>query len=106
MPKRESCGSVLPCGWPPLDPMPSTAPTCNPHRACGTAGCPTPPRLRALALLGRRPHQRVEDHVMPASEKPTQEATFCAAETQRAFLPSDRREVGHRPANWDVIFFP
>ena len=30
------------------------------------------PRLRALALLGRRPHQRVEGHVIPASEKPTQ----------------------------------
>jgi hypothetical protein len=41
MPKRESCGTALPCGRPPLDPMPSTAPTCNPHRACCTAGCPT-----------------------------------------------------------------
>ena len=28
------------------------------------------PRLRALALLERRPHQRVEGHVIPASEKP------------------------------------
>ena len=30
---------------------------------------------RALALLGRRSHQRVEGHVMPASEKPTQQQT-------------------------------
>ena len=48
MPKRESCGSVLHCGWPPLDPMPSTAPTCSPHRACCTAGCPP----TAISCLG------------------------------------------------------
>jgi hypothetical protein len=28
-----------------------------------------------LALLERRPHQRVEGHVIPASEKPTQKET-------------------------------
>jgi hypothetical protein len=33
---------------------------------------PNFPRLRALALLGRRPHQCVERLVMSASEKPTQ----------------------------------
>jgi hypothetical protein len=30
-----------------------------------------------LALLERRPHQRVEGHVIPASEKPTQRRTFA-----------------------------
>src|SRR5215471_10354319 len=33
------------------------------------------PRLRALALLGRRSHQRVEVHVMPPSKKPARERT-------------------------------
>jgi len=29
---------------------------------------PNFPRLRALALFGRRPHQRADSHVMPATE--------------------------------------
>jgi hypothetical protein len=32
-----------------------------------------------LALLERRPHQRVEGHVIPASEKPTQYPTVGTA---------------------------
>jgi hypothetical protein len=32
-------------------------------------------RFRALALFGRRPPQRVDSIVMPASEKPAQQAT-------------------------------
>jgi hypothetical protein len=43
------------------------------------------PRLRALALLGRRPHQRVEGHVIPASEKPTQQQTHAVQQTVPLF---------------------
>jgi len=39
----------------------------NPHSARGSAPAYVP-RLRALALFGRRPPQRVEGFVMPASE--------------------------------------
>ena len=43
----------------------------NPHRARCAASAHLP-RFRALALLGRRPPQRVDDIVIPASEKPAQ----------------------------------
>src|ERR1700683_2057585 len=39
----------------------------------------------------------------PAALGPT--ASFRTAEKQRAFSPLDHREVGHRPADWGVIFF-
>ena len=39
----------------------------NPHNARGTAHAYVP-RFRALALFGRRPPQRVDGLVMPASE--------------------------------------
>ena len=44
-----------------------SAPTLNPH---STRCQPVPnfPRLRALALFGRRPPQRVDSLLMPASE--------------------------------------
>ena len=32
--------------------------------------------------------------------------TFCTAEKQRAFSPSDRHEAGRRPGDWDVIPSP
>jgi hypothetical protein len=47
----------------------SLTPWPNPH----SVRCPAAahlPRFRALALLGRRPPQRVDDLVIPASEKP------------------------------------
>ena len=43
------------------------------------------PRLRALALLGRRPHQRVEGHVIPASEKPTHYAVIGSTASSKQF---------------------
>jgi hypothetical protein len=107
MPKRESCGSVLQCALPLLDPVPSinpptartpracrdahctllgspacrharrpmlrsrlpsrAAPTCNPHNAC-CQPLPNCPRLRALALFGRRPLQRVVSLVIPPTK--------------------------------------
>jgi hypothetical protein len=80
MPKRKSCGSVLRSELPPLVPMPSSnRPTASlVHTACRSpdrkrvrrghqnlcsARCqpvPNTPRLRALALFGRRPPQRVD----------------------------------------------
>ena len=52
----------------------SLAPRPNPHSVRCTAATHLP-RFRALALLGRRPPQRVDCLVIPASEKPAQEAT-------------------------------
>jgi hypothetical protein len=105
MPKRESCGSVLPCGWPPLDPMPSTAPTCNPHRACCTAGCRThrdfvPWRFSAAgrhaAWLGRHPGGRKpaqctigDIRAWPENTKPTRR---CANLSQRSSRECGRRD--------------
>jgi hypothetical protein len=43
------------------------APTCNPHSAC-CQPVPNCPRLRALALFGRRPLQRVVSLVIPATK--------------------------------------
>jgi hypothetical protein len=37
------------------------------------------------------------------------QATFCRThpqQKQQAISPPDRREVGHRPADWGVIPFP
>ena len=53
------------------------------------------PRLRALALLGRRPHQRVEGHVIPASEKPTHDPTYAVQQTarKRLYQSSHRRSA-------------
>src|SRR5450755_88482 len=45
----------------------SSNPRQNPHSARGTAPAYVP-RFRALALFGRRPQQRVEGFVMPASK--------------------------------------
>jgi hypothetical protein len=63
MPKRESCGSILLAPRPPS----RSPPTYDPH---STRCQPVPnfPRLRALALFGRRPPQRVDSLLMPASE--------------------------------------
>ena len=49
----------------------SLAPQPNPHSVRCTAATHLP-RFRALALLGRRPPQRVDGLVIPASEKPAQ----------------------------------
>ena len=46
---------------------PRSAPTLNP-RSTRCQPVPNFPRLRALALFGRRPPQRVDSLVMPASE--------------------------------------
>src|SRR6266849_5148497 len=46
---------------------PSPHPRQNPHSARGTAPAYVP-RFRALALFGRRPQERVEGFVMPASK--------------------------------------
>ena len=43
------------------------SPRPNPHSVRGTAPHP-PPRFRALALFGRRPHQHVDSPVMPATK--------------------------------------
>ena len=43
------------------------APTCNPHSAC-CQPVPNCPRLRALALFGRRPLQCVVSLVIPATK--------------------------------------
>src|SRR5713101_2934094 len=45
----------------------SPNPRQNPHSARGTAPAYVP-RFRALALFGRRPQERVEGFVMPASK--------------------------------------
>src|SRR5207342_2662935 len=63
MPKRGSCGSILLAPRPPS----RSPPTYDPHSTRCTAGA-TLPRLRALALFGRRPPQRVDSLLMPASE--------------------------------------
>ena len=52
-------------------PQSKSAPRSNPHSARCTS-VPHVPRLRALALLRRRPSARVETTAMPASEKPAQ----------------------------------
>jgi len=86
MPERESCGSVLRCRLPPFDPLlgsracrhacrfelPSRLPsreagTCNLHSDCCRT-VPDFPRLRALALFGRRTPQRVDRPSLPASK--------------------------------------
>ncbi len=92
MPKRESCGSALRCGLPLFRPRAAglrvqcrarhvmvsdsavvalatsrAALTCNPHSAC-CQPVPNRPRLRALALFGRRPLQRVVSLVIPATK--------------------------------------
>jgi hypothetical protein len=79
MPERESCGSVLPCRFPPFDLLLAfhayrrarrlELPSRLPSRTAGThsaehialAAQPAPyfPRLRALALFSRRPPHRV-----------------------------------------------
>ena len=63
MPKCESCRSILLAPRPPS----RSPPTYDPH---STRCQPVPnfPRLRALALFGRRSPQRVDSLVMPASE--------------------------------------
>jgi hypothetical protein len=50
----------------------SLIPRPNPHSVRCTAAAHLP-RFRALALLGRRPPQRVDGLIMPASEKPAQQ---------------------------------
>ena len=58
----------------------SLTPRPNPHSVRCTAAAHLL-RFRALALLGRRPPQRVDGLVMPASEKPAQQRTFDASTT-------------------------
>jgi hypothetical protein len=114
MPKRESCGSAPRCGLPLFDPLlgsgacrhacrlevpsclPSrAAPTCNPHSAC-CQPVPNRPRLRALALFGRRPLQRVVSLVIPATKnlhnnglmhRSKLAALYCTPETAILCLP-------------------
>ena len=54
----------------------SLTPRPNPHSVRCTAAAHLP-RFRALALLGRRPPQRVDGLIMPASEKPAQQQTHA-----------------------------
>jgi hypothetical protein len=54
---------------------PTLSPTLNPHSVRGTAGCPTPPRLRALALFGRRHLESVDSLVSAGVRKPAQKRT-------------------------------
>jgi hypothetical protein len=49
----------------------------NPHSVCCTAAAHRP-RFRALALLGRRPPQRVDGLVIPASEKPAHKRKWAS----------------------------
>ena len=63
MPKRESCGSILLAPRPPS----RSPPTYDPIALAALPGAILP-RLRALALFGRRSPQRVDSLVMPASE--------------------------------------
>src|SRR5207249_2782244 len=62
-PVGRSAGRILSASHPPSNP----APPSNPHSALAPP-VPNFPRLRALALFGRRPPQRVEGFVMPASK--------------------------------------
>jgi integrase/recombinase XerD len=67
-PACRSAGRILSTSHP----RSSSAPPSNPHSArcpAAPAGAPNLPRLRALALFGRRPPQRVERFVIPASKK-------------------------------------
>src|SRR6266581_8362223 len=66
--------SVLTHAWPQTDRGNRSSPTSarqppwpNPHSARGTAAAHLP-RFRALALFERRPPERVEGFVIPASE--------------------------------------
>src|SRR5580700_6208662 len=54
--------------WPPRPPSRSP-PTYDPHSTRCTAGCPYFPRLRALALFGRRPAQSAERLVVAGVQK-------------------------------------
>ena len=86
MPKRKSCGSVLRCKLPTFDSL-QGFPACTHARRLAvplrlrskaavtsnlhSARCqPVPnfPRLRALALFGRRPHQRAVSLAIPATK--------------------------------------
>jgi hypothetical protein len=44
---------------------------------------PNTPRLRALALFSRRPHQRVESLTLAGGRKPAQEQTLADATISR-----------------------
>jgi hypothetical protein len=62
--------------WPPRPPSRSP-PTYDPHSTRCTAGCPYFPRLRALALFGRRPAQSAERLVVAGVQKPEQQRTHA-----------------------------
>ena len=62
-PECRCAGRILSASYPSSN----SAPPSNPHSARCTTGANFP-RLRALALFGRRPPQRVEEFVMPASK--------------------------------------
>ena len=62
-PECRCAGRILSASYPSSN----SAPPSNPHSAVAPP-VPNLPRLRALALFGRRPPQRVEEFVMPASK--------------------------------------
>src|SRR6516225_9520526 len=49
---------------------------------------PHPPRFRALALFGRRPHQRVEEPVIAGVRKPAQKRTFALQQNPAYWITS------------------
>jgi hypothetical protein len=67
----ESCGSILLAPRPPS----RSPPTYDPHSTRCTAGCPYFPRLRALALFGRRSPQRVDSPRHAGVRKPAHQRT-------------------------------
>jgi hypothetical protein len=70
-------------------------PRLNLHSARGTAAAPHFPRFRALALFGRRPPQRVDSIVMPASENlHNNRRSFRRIE--QVILPDCRQANGRR----------
>jgi len=64
----------------------SPNPRQNPHSARGTAPAYVP-RFRALALFGRRPQERVEGFVMPASKKVPEPDSVRSSDPRAGSLP-------------------
>ena len=74
-------------------PQSKSAPRSNPHSARCTS-VPHVPRLRALALLRRRPSARVETTAMPASEKPAHKPTSTLSRSAADQPPPITSEFG------------
>src|SRR6267378_3125663 len=95
--------SVLTHAWPQTDRGNRSSPTSarqppwpNPHSARGTAAAHLP-RFRALALFGRRPPERVEAFVIPASEN--LHRIGRVAHSRRSSRLYQTREPGRTPSS-------